>query len=303
MKWEKYGLVYKTESNTDWIENSALQPTPLLLEDRIRVYVGFRDTEGISRVGYVDFSIEKPWLSIGTSKSPCLDIGQDGAFDDNGVVPSAIVKLKDEIRLYYAGYQLVNKVRFLVLCGLAVSKDGGTNFVRYKKTPILERTDTELLFRVIHSIIYDNNKWKVWYGGGDHFINGKNKTLPVYDIRYMESKDGIVFPNEGQSALTNTGDEYRIGRPYVFKYEDHYIMFFGRSTEAEPYRLDYATSVNGEKWIRSQESFGLDYSNEDFDSIMSAYPGVVNIDGKIYMYYNGNEYGRNGIGLAQLIKF
>ena len=34
----------------DWRDNSALQPTPLLFDDKIRFYVGFRDKNGISRI-------------------------------------------------------------------------------------------------------------------------------------------------------------------------------------------------------------------------------------------------------------
>ena len=301
MKWRKYGLVYRLNNESSWANNSALQPTPLILDDRIRVYCGFRDAEGISRIGFVDFSKSEPWTAIGVSKSPCLDIGEDGAFDDNGVVPSAVVKHKEEIRLYYAGYQLVKKVRFLVLCGLAISKDNGETFTRYKRTPILERTDKELLFRVIHSIHWENQIWKVWYGGGDHFIKGESKTLPVYDIRYMESVDGINFPNEGKQILKNQNDEYRVGRPYVVKEENYYRMFFGASTEHNPYRLNQAISQDGIEWVRSKEEFGLEYSPKDFDSEMSAYPAVVEVNGKSYMYYNGNNYGFEGIGLAEKI--
>jgi predicted GH43/DUF377 family glycosyl hydrolase len=203
--------------------------------------------------------------------------------------------------MYYAGYQIVNKVRFLVLCGLSISNDGGETFTRYQKNPILERTNNELLFRVIHSISYENEKWRIWYGGGSYFKDGKLKSLPVYDIRYMESKDGINFPLLGKIVLSNSEDEYRVGRPYVIKVNKKYIMFFGASKENDPYRLRYATSDNGIIWNRKKQ-FGLKYKSNEFDSEMSAYPGVIQINGKFFMYYNGNNYGKEGIGLAELIE-
>jgi predicted GH43/DUF377 family glycosyl hydrolase len=211
-----------------------------------------------------------------------------------------VVKRGNEIYLYYAGYQLVKNVRFLVLGGLAISKDGGHTFERFKNTPLLERTTDEFLFRVIHTITFEDNKWRVWYGGGNHFVQGKDKTFPVYDIRYMESEDGIHFPENGKTALAQDADEYRVGRPYVIKLNNKYLMFFGASTPTQPYRLTYAESTDAVNWQRKDSDFNLPYNDTDFDSEMSAYPAVVNINNCLYMFYNGNQYGLKGIGLAVL---
>ena len=76
MQWEKKGLVFKVNKRSEWMDNSALQPTPVLLEDRIRVFCGFRDAAGIGRVGYVDLNPENPSEVMGYSEKPCLDIGK-----------------------------------------------------------------------------------------------------------------------------------------------------------------------------------------------------------------------------------
>ena len=39
-------------------------------------------------------------------------------------------------------------------------------------------------------------------------------------------------------------------------------------------------------------------SSGDWDSEMQAYPAVFDNDGRRYMLYNGNGYGRTGIGWA-----
>lgn len=302
MQWEKKGIIFNPAGKVSWAANTALQPTPLLLNnDVIRIYAGFRDDAGVSRIGWVDVESNDPSKIISYSKSPVLDVGLPGTFDDNGVVPSAVIKHEGKIFLYYAGYQLVKNVRFLVLCGLAISTDNGNFFKRIKNTPVLERTDDEFLFRVIHSVIWENGKCKVWYGGGNHFVQSDSKTLPVYDIRYMESSDGINFPESGKVVVETGEGEYRVGRPYVIKKNVKYLMFFGASTPSIPYRLTYAESENGINWTRKDDSFKLDYNENDFDSNMSAYPAVVEVGNKTYMFYNGNDYGKEGFGLAQLI--
>lgn len=301
MRWKKKGILFSPMNQVTWAVHSALQPTPLIINDKYcRIYCGMRDDEGISRIGYVNIMKKGNELVVDSvSGKPVLDIGLPGTFDDNGVVPSAIVRNDGKIWMYYAGYQLVKKVRFLVLCGLAISEDDGLTFRRLKHTPILERTSDEFLFRVIHTIMRDNGKWKVWYGGGNYFQSHQNKTLPVYDIRYMESSDGINFPQKGSTVLSNGHAEHRVGRPYVIKRNEKYFMFFGASTPEIPYRLAYAISENGLDWKR-EEDIGLTYHQNDFDSGMSAYPSIIELEGKTYMIYNGNEYGKYGFGYAEL---
>lgn len=303
MKWEKRGIIFNPLNRLVWSEHTALQPTPLVFEDKIRVYFGSRDNLGISRIGYFDCLKSDPAEIIGWSDSPVLDIGEDGRFDDNGVVPCAVFRNGDEIWMYYAGYQLSIKVRFLVLGGLAISKDNGETFERLSPVPVLERTNDESLFRVVHSVIKIENNLRVWYGGGSHFIKGEIKSYPVYDIRTMESIDGIHFPERGEVVISNADDEYRVGRPFVTYLNDRYYMFYGASTVASPYRLRFAVSNDLRLWEIQNTDFGLSYAEGDFDSEMSAYPAVVNIDGVIWLFYNGNNYGYYGVGLAKLIEF
>jgi hypothetical protein len=41
-------------------------------------------------------------------------------------------------------------------------------------------------------------------------------------------------------------------------------------------------------------------SPEGWDSVMCAYPSVVDAGGKRLMFYNGNGFGQSGIGYAVL---
>lgn len=300
MKWEKVKLLYCPNGEFSWAQHTALQPTPLLLHDRVRIYVGFRDQKGISRIGYVDIDRRDPSSVLEVSSTPALDIGPPGSFDENGVVPSAVVQRDNRIFLYYAGYQLGHNVRFSVFCGLAISEDGGKTFTRYRCVPVLDRTDDELLFRVIHSIHYEDKRWKIWYGAGSSFKQGKSKTLPVYNVRYAESIDGIHFPNKGKIVLDVSGDEHRIGRPYVIKKANQYFMFYGYGTEDNPYTLGYASSLDGIHWQRHDRDVGITLSKSGWDSQMMAYPAYIQLDNSTILLYNGNNMGREGIGYAIL---
>lgn len=301
MKWIKKGLIYGPDGKSSWAKHSALQPTPILLDDEtIRVYAGFRDEQGVSRIGHVDVDANNPSVVLKVSEKPVLDVGMPGTFDENGVVPCAIIERDNKLYLYYAGYQLGQKVRFYGFAGLAISDNGGDSFKRYSKVPIMDRTDEALFFRAIHSMIFDDGVWKVWYGAGSEFIKGKTKTLPSYNIRYIESNDGINFERKGIVCIDIKEDEYRVGRPYVIKTETDYKMFYGSGTESKTYALAYAESKDGIKWVRKDEKIGIYLSKSGWDSQMMAYPSVLHYKTNVYMFYNGNNYGESGFGYAVL---
>ena len=302
MKWEKRGLIYAPPLDGSWKDNSALQPTALVLSDRIRMFLGLRDTNGVSRIGFVDLDIDNPKHIIDVSVHPVLDVGRDGMFDDNGVVPTAVINHNNKLMLYYAGYQLPGKVRFVVCGGLATSEDNGKTFTRFANVPIFDRTNSEPLFRVPHSVMLDEGRFKFWYGGGSAFIEGSQKTLPVYNIRYLESESLTRVPEDGTEALDIKDDEHRLGRPYVIKSDGMFKMFYGFGSDRSPYQLGYAESSDGKNWMRKDESLGLSLSSEGWDSEMMAYPCVVNVGPRTLLFYNGNDYGRYGFGYAELIK-
>ena len=302
MKWEKRGLIFGAAERSAWMNNSALQPTPIILDDRIRVFCGFRDKDGIGRVGYVDLNPDNPSEVIGYSENPCLDIGKPGCFDDNGVVPCAVTRVDDKIYLFYAGYNLGHHVRMTIFCGLAISEDDGKTFVRTSNVPIMDRTNNEFLFRVIHTAIKTNSGWLLYYGAGNHFLQGKKKTLPVYEVERLEVTELGELSKEGEKVVCNEGDEYRVGRPYVVKDGDVWRMFFGGGSEAITYKLAYAESKDGKKWTRMDDKLNLHCSDKGWDSEMMAYPSFVRYKDKAYLFYNGNNYGYDGFGYAELMQ-
>lgn len=304
INWKKQGLVYSPKFQGGWIDNSALTPTAFLLNDEIiRVYCGFRDTQGVSRIGYVDVSAEKPSIIRKVSERPCLDVGRPGMFDDNGVILGDIIRYDGEIRMYYVGFQLVEKAKFLAFSGLAVSTDNGESFSRVKEVPILDRSDEGKYIRAIHSVHVEDGLFRVWYATGNGWQKIGDKEYPQYDINYLESDDGINFIDRGEKVITvnKLKNEYRIGRPRVFKSGNQYIMNFTFGTLDGQYRAGQARSIDGKEWTRCDDDLGIELSADGWDSLHLSYPSIVTTSNDLtYMFYNGNNMGRDGFGYALL---
>ncbi len=304
MKWEKKGLIYCPDGKNNWDSNSFMTPTAIMLNtDTIRIYGGMRDNEGVSRIGFVDVDANNPSIIKNISKNPVLDIGEPGMFDDNGVILGDVIRVKDKIYMYYIGFQLVKKVKFFAFTGLAISEDNGNTFKRHQKVPIMDRTNTAPYIRAIHSVIYEDGIFKVWYpiDKGWQYIDGT--PYPSYNIWYTESKDGINFSREDNILCVDTeGSEYRIGRPRVYKEDGIYKMYYTRDFIERKYIAGYAESKDGKFWTRLDNKLGIECSETGWDSKMCCYPVLLSHNDKTYMFYNGNDYGKTGVGYAELVK-
>jgi predicted GH43/DUF377 family glycosyl hydrolase len=302
MKWRKMGRIYAPDGRLAWARKFAFPPVPhVLSEDVIRMYVAFCDEHMVGRIGYVDISADNPLKVLRVSKQPVLDIGTPGAFDENGILPTCIVEVDGKLYLYYVGYQLGLKVRYYQFEGLAISTDGGESFVRAQRVPVTDRTDQELLNRTSAFVRRRDGRFQMWYVGGSEWTLVDGKPMPVYNIRYMESADGINWPAEGRVCIDHTREgEYAFGRPFVIEENGRQLMFYSSRTRSKGYRIGYAESTDGENWTRRDDEIGIDVSASGWDSQMLAYACVVRHKDKVYMFYNGNNCGETGFGYAEL---
>lgn len=303
MKWQKQGLIYVAQGEYPWAKSHAMLPTPDLISDEIlRVYLTYCDEHGIGRVGYTDLAAHAPSTILAISSKPILDIGLPGTFDENGVLQTSIVTLPNGDKyLYYVGFELGHKIRYRLLTGLAISRDGGETFARFKKTPILERSNEELYFRCGSFVMLDNGLFRLWYVAGSEWTFLQGKEVPIYTIRYLESYDGIHWGDEGHTCIDiQFPNEHGFGRPYVVKADYGYQMFYSIRTIDKGYRLGYAESKDGITWERKDDQLNLDVSSQGWDSETICYAAITSYQQETLLFYNGNYFGQSGFGYARL---
>jgi len=298
MKWEKLGLIIKPRGDVSWLRTHAMVPTVDYLNgDLIRVFFSGRDDQNRSRIGYVVLDLKTPENIVEWSKQPVLDIGELGCFDDNGVTPSWIVNDREKKFLYYIGWKPRSTTRMSVVAGLAISEDGGKSFTRISRAPLLRLTDTEP-FSILTApcVLNEGGLWRMWYVSGVEWVT---PDLPRYNIKYAESKDGINWEQWGIVCLDNKpGVDVALARPCVLKEDDRYRMWYSMKNPSTSYRIGYAESKNGLDWTRMDEEVGINVSETGWDSEMIEYAFVIKHNARYYMFYNGNNYGYGGVGLA-----
>jgi predicted GH43/DUF377 family glycosyl hydrolase len=304
VRWSKQGRVYVPPGDVEWARAYAFPPTPVEREDGIlRLYVGFCDENIVGRCGWVDVKADDPGQVVGVSERPVLDIGEPGMFDENGILPSSVISVDDKLYMYYTGYQLGHGVKYYMFHGLAISEDGGESFQRASRVPVTDRSDAEPMNRTSGFVRLHDDRFQMWYVGGDSWTKVGEKPLPIYNMRYLESDDGITWGPEGKVCMDfDIDDEHAFGRPWVWESAKGMTMMYSVRTRSKDYRLGLAYSSDGGlNWERHDDEVGIDVSPEGWDSELIAYSAIwTSPGGQTYLFYNGNARGKTGFGYATL---
>lgn len=306
MRWEKIGLIFNASGQNEWMVSGGRTPVPLYLqEDRYRIYFGAYDLNGRGRIFSLELDLNRPQEISNLVTQPIVDIGATGFFDDNGVIPSDVLRVEDEVYLYTIGFSVKNRILFDAATGLAISGDGGLRFSKLNG-PVIDRCVDDPCFAASPTVMQDGDSWRMWYVSCDHWLpmdGGGYRHF--YNIKHRSSSDGIYWDKHATVCIDYANEyEYAISRPSVIHQGGRYRMWY--SFRAHPdiptYRIGYAESADGLIWTRMDQQAGIDVSATGWDSEMICYPRVFDHKGRLYMLYNGNSYGKSGFGLAILEK-
>jgi predicted GH43/DUF377 family glycosyl hydrolase len=314
-RWEKLGKVFSPgqQETPPWMHQYAEAPFPLVLDETVRFYFACRtplDANGkcVSQMGFVEVD-RKDLLKVKSiSSQPTMRLGERGAFDEFATRFPCVRQDGNDLICYYSGLSRCESVRFNVAIGAATSRDGGLTFERMGHGPLFSYSLTDP-FLVSEPRVYKaDEKWYMTYGGGLRWEKTYNEFQPICRIRMAYSTDGLDWIPAKQDIVHETvyPDEIQ-GCPSILFSGGRYHLFFSYCSarslrgSVHRYRIGYAVSTDLVHWVRDDAKAGLNVSDTGWDSEMVCFPYVFELDGSIYIAYNGNSYGKEGFGLAKLL--
>lgn len=304
MKWRKLGKIFDVDNiKLDWMVSHAMMPVVERYDDnKIKVYFSPRDKFNRSRAASFIYNMENKEISDLTL-NPLLELGERGCYDDSGVMPTSIVEEKGKKYLYYNGWTLGGTIPFFSFNGIAISLDKGLTFSKLGRYPVALNRDEIDPYSTFAPFVIKEEKWRMWYVSLIKWEKNENELKHYYHIKYAESLNGINWQKNGTICIDFKNDlEYALARPCVLKHKGIYKMWYSyRAGEKNTtYRIGYAESLDGISWKRMDEKMSLSVSENGWDSEMICYGFVFEYKDRLYMLYNGNGYGKTGIGLAVL---
>ena len=187
-----------------------------------------------------------------------------------------------------------------------MSEDGGSTFEKFSKGPVVGSTVHEIYSATSPCVCRAGDAWHMWYSSGTHWIEVGGKLEHTYDIKYAHSEDGMRWVQTNKAAIEQRNKYEALTRPTVMSLGGTFHMWFCHRGSRDfrdgrdSYRIGYASSQDLKVWKRHDEMSGIDVSSSGWDSKMIAYPDVARVRDRVIMVYNGNDFGAEGFGYAEL---
>ena len=315
MKWSKLGKIFDPTDHK--LPNGCLEfaqsPQALVLKDRVRVYFSTRSRDQVgkylSHVTYVDFARNMREI-LDVAKHTVIELGGLGAFDEHGIFPMHVFNDGGRVLGFTTGFNRKVSVGVDSSIGLAISNDGGRTFQKHGTGPIMAASLHEPFLIADSFVMSIGGIYYMWYIFGTKWKSFSENEPPdrVYKIACATSVDAINWQRDGRQIVADRlGEDECQALPTVFRRNDLYHMYFcfrpchGFRNGGNSYRLGYAYSHDLISWTRDDSKAGIDLSQDGWDSQMQCYPHVFACEDRVYMLYNGNEFGKSGFGLAELV--
>lgn len=317
MRWRKLGKIFdptRYRLPNDCTE-FAQSPQALVFDDFVRIYFSTRSVDKangkyLSHVGFVEMKRNLREV-IRVSERMVIPLGDLGCFDEHGIFPMSVMRHGDLVYGYTCGWSRRVSVSVETAIGLAISRDGGLTFERIGNGPVLAASQHEPCLVGDGFVRNIGGLFHMWYIFGTGWKRFSPDAAPdrTYKIGHAVSSDGINWVKEEarQIIADRLGPHESQALPTVIEIDGRYHMFFCfresfdfRQNRDRGYRIGHAWSDDLTNWTRDDEPSLPEGGAGEWDSDMLCYPHVFELEGKVYLLYNGNEFGRYGFGAAVL---
>lgn len=301
-RWERMGLILSPQDSPDWC---SLYSGPASISrysgNESELWMSGRGRDNQSRIGRVLLSPTNPVPSLGGFSDVELGPGELGTFDESGVSYPVLLESGGLQQLFYVGWVDGGKTRFQNFLGVARRSDPSEPWARKNRAPIFDRTTAEPFGSGSCDVLFVGDELLMYYTAFLGWASGEsNKPTPHYEIRVASSDDsGMSWKRLTEVAIKSTPEIRTIGRPATILINGKVHMFF--SHRGDRYEIGHAVSRDGRNFEITSSENGLQPSEDGWDSEMVEYSFPLFRGGQLYLLYNGNNYGRSGLGLARNI--
>jgi hypothetical protein len=317
LKWRKLGRIFDPAQFElpNHCEHFAQSPQALVFDHFVRIYFSSRERDPrngkyLSHICFAEFTKDFREV-IRVSDRTVIELGALGCFDEHGIFPMNVLRHGDKVYGYTCGWSRRTSVSVETSVGLAVSVDEGLTFRRIGDGPILTSSLNEPFLVGDAFVQVHGDLFHMWYIFGTAWKRSAEFAAPerTYKIGHAISRDSVSWEKEEARQIIpdrlNSDESQAL--PTVTTIGERYHMLFCyrqstdfRANKDRGYRLGHAWSDDMDRWTRDDAGVGIDVSAEGWDSDMLCYPHLFECDDRMYLLYNGNEFGRHGFGIAVL---
>lgn len=283
------------------LASHASNPTPLHLGGaEYRVFYASRDEQNRSSLSFFDLDVDaREVTNIG--QEPLFSFGGTGTFFSHGVTPGSIYEADGHLWLSFMGWQIPRQGEHW--CGelglLKLDKEKLKTSL-HSGQPLLGRREWDTLSLSYPGVVrLDSGSYLMVFGSTVTWDAGNDEMLHV--LRAAGSPGGFNWHPIGHPHPHSLGTAQAFSGPNLLsRGEGIYDVYFSyRGAPPSKYRIGCSRfDSKNSSWQRLPDPVisGLDPHSIGVE--MQAYPSVFRHDGRTLMLFNGDGYGRTGVGLA-----
>jgi hypothetical protein len=193
----------------------------------------------------------------------------------------------------------VRRPLFYASIGALETSDFGLTCDWRSRAPVMARSEHDPCHVTGPWVLLERGLWRMWYVSGLRWEESEQGPKSWYHIKYAESDDGLDWRREGLVSIDFSADDERnIARPCILPGPGGYEAWFSYD-RGQGYRIGHGRSKDGMQFERSVVNAPvIAPSDAAFENEAVCHPAVIAHKDMRFMFYNGNQFGRDGVALA-----
>ena len=290
-----------------WSLSHAQMPTPFVNDEGVGVLFTTRDSSKLSRISFVQLDHSTKKILSKSRNQPILDIGPRNGFDSKGVMSSSMLEFDGKKYLFYIGWNTHDIYPYDLNVGMAISTNGLSFARSSRETPIIISDHSTFKFITTPFVAPMGKGYQMLFSAGGEWVMHSNRWESTYSIASVESTDLFQWSisNVSEYSLTIAGKSQArptlaiIGgqKHLIYSERDNLNFRVGQGG----YKIKIQRIMPSGNWNDCEVIFE---KNEMFDQYlknMQCYPFPIEIAGKLYLFLNGDEFGKFGFAVAEVL--
>ena len=272
---------------------------PLIIkvsEELSRLFFNSRDENNRSSIYSIDL-LGEDFIIISESIRLQHAFGNSSSFYSHGISLGNTFELGKKNYISVMGWKINPGEHWSGRIG-KVEVDSKGNLMRMDEKVWFDLDEEDPISLSYPAIYQEGTSLSMWYGSTVTWDSGNGEMLHI--LKEKRSKDGTNFISSNSVIPFKMDQAQAFSRPSIVKYNNRNLMAYSYRGSNDKYKIGFvwlddfstATQVGGIPAFLP--------SREYWENEMVEYPSLFVRNKKLFMLYNGNDYGKTGIGITEI---
>jgi hypothetical protein len=176
--------------------------------------------------------------------------------------------------------------------------DSQGNLTELEPKPWMDLDNQDPISLSYPAVYRDRNSVMIWYGSTLTWDAGNGEMLHILKEARLSS-DGRVIKGDIKLPYI-LGSAQAFSRPAIVQIDKHFLLAYSYRGYMTKYRIGFMLigNFNSASHLGGLSPFLT--SKDEWDSEMVEYPSFFSFQKQLFMLYNGNSFGKTGIGIVRI---